>query len=50
MSEEKPAAATKPAPTPKGPPSILTKATDAAERPGFRSAANTKSKAQKKKK
>lgn len=28
------------------PPSVLTRPTDAAERPGFRSAANTKSKAQ----
>ncbi len=45
--ESKPTA---PAARPTAPPSILTRPTDAAARPGFRSAANTKSKAQKKKK
>ncbi len=36
--------------TPKAPPGMLTRGTDLASRPGFRSPANTKSKAQKKKK
>jgi hypothetical protein len=36
--------------TPKAPPGVLTRGTDLAARPGFRSPANTKSKAQKKKK
>ena len=36
--------------TPKAPPGVLTRGTDLASRPGFRSPANTNSKAQKKKK
>lgn len=36
--------------TPKAPPGVLTRGTDLASRPGFRSPANNKSKAQKKKK
>lgn len=48
-TEATPAAATAATPATRSttaPPSILTKPTDAAERPGFRSMANTKSKAQ----
>lgn len=52
MSDEKPTESTPPAatPTPKGLPSILTKATDHAPKPGFRAPPNARSKAQKKKK
>lgn len=41
---------TTPPSTPTAPPGLLTRPTDLANRPGFRSPANAKSKAQKKKK
>lgn len=47
MSEEKPA---RPVATSPAPPNVLARETDRAERPGFRNPANSKSKAQKKKK
>lgn len=52
LSDEKPTETTPPAapPTPKGPPSVLTKPTDLAPKPGFRAPSNNRSKAQKKKK
>jgi len=47
VSDEKPA---RPATANPAPPNILARETDRAERPGFRSPPNSKSKAQKKKK
>lgn len=46
-TEEKPAPVPPPTAAPTAPPGALTRPTDHATRPGFRSAPNTKSKAQK---